>query len=336
MKLVPERAGPHQPLPATSARVPGSIRRTSTLDFRRDEGLEGAVRLDARSRDLLTRADGTPDVLGAASLVGTIDWSTRTLTSIESDPAARGLSDLVGAPTAAGFRARLAAAVPDEIAARSLLHLLLDDLPGAELVSGYALQRAGTYGAMPVTEEGLAVMVDLCAGWAGDATLFEVVRNDGVIATPMGPPAPQIERDDDPLGWHVIEPLGAHGSRRRRCLDLAPKEDPDVWRFAAHFRDSHMDDAGAETVVHEYTVDGSVDATSRRLLDAQAAARVLPWVECPGAVPSAAGMAGTPLADLRHRVRREMRGVHTCTHLNDTMRTIADLDVLVDALVDAT
>ena len=46
-------------------------------------------------------------------------------------------------------------------------------------------------------------------------------------------------------------------------------------------------------------------------------------------------MAGTSLADLRHRVRKEMRGVHTCTHLNDTMRAIADLDVLLGVVVPA-
>ena len=330
MRLVPERAGPHDPLPTTPTRMPGSIRRTSTLDFRRPQGIEGPVRLDARARDLLTLADGSAEVLTTATLSGTIDWSTRTLVDVESDPVTPALADLVGGSVASGFRARLAVAVPEHVAARTLLHLLLDDLPGAELVSGYALQRAGSYGDMPVTEESMAGMVDLCAGWAGDATLLEIVRSEGLIATPMGPPAPRIERDDDPVGWHEIDALGPHSSRRRRRLDLMPTDDPGVWRFAAHFRDSHMDDAGNETVVHEYTVAGTVDTATRRLVEAEAAARVLPWVECPGAVPSAATMAGASLADLRHRVRKEMRGVHTCTHLNDTMRAIADLDVLLE------
>ncbi len=330
MRLVPERAGPHDPLLLTPRRAPGSVRRTSTLDFRRDEGLAGSVRLDARARDLFSRLDGTTEELATATVAGTIDWATRTLAEISSEPDVAGVDDLVGAPIASGFRARLAAALPDQVAARSLLHLLLDDLPGAELVSGYALQRAGTYGSMVVTEESMAGMVDLCAGWAGDATLFQVVRGEGVIATPMGPPAPRIERNDDPVGWHETDPLGPHSSRRRRSLDLVPTDDPEVWRFVAHFRDSHMDDERIETVVHEYTVDGTVDAPTRRLLDAQATARVLPWVECPGAVPSAAGLAGTTLGELRHRVRMEMRGVHTCTHLNDTMRAIADLDALLE------
>ena len=268
MRLVPERAGPHEPLLSTTRRAPGSIRRTSTLDFSREQGLGGPVRLDARAHDLLTRVDGTPDALATATLSGTIDWSTRTLVDVESDPVTPTLADLVGGSVASGFRARMAVAVPEQVAARSLLHLLLDDLPGAELVSGYALQRAGSYGDMPVDEESMAGMVDLCAGWAADATLFQVVRRDGLIATPMGPPAPRIERDDDPLGWHTTEPLGPHASRRRRCLDLAPTDDPGVWRFGAHFRDSHMGDDGVETVVHEYTVDGTVDAA-----DASAARR---------------------------------------------------------------
>ena len=335
MRLVPDRAGPHEPLLTTAPRVAGSVRRTSTLDFNRDEGLDGPVRLDARARDLLTGAGSAPEVLAATTLSATLDWATRSIVAIHSEPPEPALSQLVGASVASRFRARLAADLPDQVAARSLLHLLLDDLPGAELVSGYGLQRAGLYGQMEVTEEGLAGMVDLCAGWASDATLFEVVRGDGLIATPMGPAAPRIERDDDPLGWHATEQLGPHASRRRRCLDLAPTDDPDVWRFGAHFRDSHMDDEGVETVVHEYTVEGAVDPSTRRLRDARATARVLPWVECPGAVPSASDLDGTALSELRHRVRVEMRGVHTCTHLNDTMRAIADLDVLLGAVVPA-
>jgi hypothetical protein len=37
-----------------------------------------------------------------------------------------------------------------------------------------------------------------------------------------------------------------------------------------------------------------------------------------------------PLSELRERVRGEFVGTSTCTHLNDTLRAIADLDALLD------
>jgi hypothetical protein len=58
--------------------------------------------------------------------------------------------------------------------------------------------------------------------------------------------------------------------------------------------------------------------------------RVLPWQECPGAIGSATRVRGMTLRELRARVRGEFVGTGTCTHLNDTLRCIADLDALLD------
>ena len=63
-----------------------------------------------------------------------------------------------------------------------------------------------------------------------------------------------------------------------------------------------------------------------------AEARVLPWMECPEAVASAARVVGMPVGELRHRVRRELVGVSTCTHLNDTLRSLDDLAGLIPSL----
>jgi hypothetical protein len=52
-------------------------------------------------------------------------------------------------------------------------------------------------------------------------------------------------------------------------------------------------------------------------------------MECPGAVGSAHRLAGMPLSELRPWVRRELTGVSTCTHLNDTLRSLADVTVLL-------
>jgi hypothetical protein len=55
-------------------------------------------------------------------------------------------------------------------------------------------------------------------------------------------------------------------------------------------------------------------------------------MECPGAVASAGRLVGMRLAELRTWVRREMTGASTCTHLNDTLRSLADVSALVSAL----
>jgi hypothetical protein len=58
--------------------------------------------------------------------------------------------------------------------------------------------------------------------------------------------------------------------------------------------------------------------------------QVLPWQECPGAIGSAARVRGMTLSELRGRIRSEFVGTSTCTHLNDTLRAIGDLDALLD------
>ena len=113
--------------------------------------------------------------------------------------------------------------------------------------------------------------------------------------------------------------------RRFRRLDLRP-----AGEFDAHFRDSHVDGDGDETIVHEYTVEGSIDASTRTVTSVAANVRVLPWQECPGAIGSAARIQGMTLSEIRDRVRGEFVGTSTCTHLNDTLRAIADLDALLD------
>jgi hypothetical protein len=124
---------------------------------------------------------------------------------------------------------------------------------------------------------------------------------------------------------HAVEPLRAHGMRRLRRLDLNPDDG-----FSAHFRDSHVDGDGVETIVHEYTVVGELDTSTRTVTSVDASVQVLPWQECPGAIGSAARVAGMTLADMRARIRTEFVGTSTCTHLNDTLRALADLDALLN------
>lgn len=330
MLFLPEAAGPQDPLGATPPRPPGSVRRTSSIDTTRPDGLRRGSVVDARARDLLTARDGSARVVGEAAFGGRIG-RTGELEEAEARPPAA-VEGLVGARVGAGFRARVAEALPAERDGATLLHLLLDDLTGATLVSGYALQRAGMLGGIGV-RPGM-VREDICAGWAHEASMMTAIRERGEIPVPMGPPAPDLAGSDDPLGWHPMADLPPHGMRRRRRLDLvAPAPGGGGgWLVDAHFRDSHVDPEGGETVVHEYTVAGEVDPAAGVVVAMAAVARVLPWTECPGAVASAGRLAGMALGDLRTQVRRELVGRTTCTHLNDTLRALADLPALAGAL----
>lgn len=335
MLRLPEAAGPSDPARSTPARQPGSVRRTSSIDTSRPDGLRSDLVVDARARDLRTAPDGTAVVESEAVLRAQIDGATHQLAWIETTPEVPALGALLGVLVGPGFRRQVDEAVPEEREAGTLLYLLLDDLPGATLVSGYALQRAGAFDEVPaerVAELSTEFLSrdDLCAGWAHDATMMVSIRATGNIPVPVGPPAPVLEPDDDPWSWHAMAPMAPHGMRRRRRLDVLPPLVPGgEHRLDVHFRDSHADEEGVESVVHEYSVTGTVDGPAGRVVDVVAQAHVLPWMECPGAVGSAHRLAGMPLSELRPWVRRELTGVSTCTHLNDTLRSLADVTVLL-------
>jgi DUF2889 family protein len=308
MPFVTDIVGPQSPVQTWPPLVPGAVRRTSTIDTHPAGTAESEV--DLRARDF--SADVLDEVRVRAHL------TDRVIDDIDD-----GLEVLVGSRVGPGFRSTVGRLFPDEAERGSLLHLLLDDWVGAALVSGYAVQHAAiTRGIEEKLGPGVADhMAGICAGFASDASLVPYAKRNGTIPSVHGPIAPPL----DLAGMHTVEPLRAHGMRRFRRLDLGPDGS-----FSAHFRDSHVDGDGVETIVHEYTVVGSVDTSTRTITSVEANVQVLPWQECPRAIGSAARVAGMSLSDMRSRIRGEFVGTSTCTHLNDTLRELADLDALLD------
>jgi Protein of unknown function (DUF2889) len=342
MDVLPDAAGPQDAVTTTTPRRSGSIRRTTNIDTLRPDGVRADSVVDARARDLRTNLDGTSDVVAEATLHARIS-PTRELLSLSTSPEIPALQGLLGASVGPGFRSRVNRIVTDGCEDGSLLYLLLDDLPGATLVSGYALVRAafdeGTpfdrsrpvSPAAPATGPfpDFGAQDDICAGWAHDGTMLVHVRDTGSLPVTLGPPAPVLEDDGDPLSWHIMADLPPHAVRRRRRLDLlVPPEGEKEHAIDLHFRDSHMDGQGRETIMHEYTMSGVVDLAVGRIGSVSARAHVLPWVECPAALASAQRVDGMDLAALRNRVRKEFVGRSTCTHLNDSLRSLADVTAL--------
>jgi hypothetical protein len=326
MPFVSDIVGPQQPVQTWPPLHTGALRRTSTIDTHPAGTQKSDVELLAR--DAVARPGDTVDVLGQFCVRAHL--TDRVIDDIASNPHERRLAQLVGNRVGPGFRATVGKLLPEQVQRASLLHLLLDDWVGASLVSGYGVQHAAiTLGIEEKMPPGTADnMAGICSGFAPDASLVAYTRRNGTIPSVHGPVAPPLIPPGDD-GLHAVEPLQPHGMRRLRRLDLLPVDACPVG-FDAHFRDSHVDGDGVETIVHEYTVAGSVDTSTRTITSVTADVRVLPWQECPGAIGSATRVEGMALSELRGRIRGEFVGTSTCTHLNDTLRAIADLDALLD------
>jgi DUF2889 family protein len=323
--------GVHEATTGNPPRRPRSARRTTSIDMSRDEGSLDPVYLNGFARDLRTAADGTVTELGSATLSATIELIARVVRHVEVTPPVAATSRLAGAPAMSGFRAAADKAAPELRHARDLRYTLLDDIPVATLISGHALSASNMLG--DVTKSGYLPVADQCAGFASGGQLLTSLEEGGSV-TPTGPDAPDLDHGDDPWAWHRVPALPRHGMRRRRRIDAYADSAGRVG-IDAMFRDTYVRSDGVETIIHEYTLDAVVDAETGIIVESRATPRVLPWQECPKAVASAARTTGMTLPELHFRVRQELSGTSTCTHLNDLLRSVADAEALIRLVKEA-
>jgi hypothetical protein len=145
-------------------------------------GADGGLTLAGAARD----ADGTGATCRAE--VGT----DRNLATLVADPGVPGSGRLIGRLVGRGFRA----AVDGLCEPGTLASVLLCELPVAALLSGYGSLYTGRFPS-PMSDEFLAGLpVDICAGWAGSASMVVRIRDERSIPTPGGPVSPG---DDDPV-----------------------------------------------------------------------------------------------------------------------------------------
>ena len=333
------RQGPHHPTTATPARRPGSVRRTTAITSTRPDGLQGLLRQHGLGRDVVTAADGDASVAAESETHLVTEYTQGMLVrELDVTPAVTGADAFVGARAGGGFRKVLD--LQSGAPRGSLPYLLLDDVPGSTLVSGMAMSIAADEGAVDldswrdrVTKTKIRLQqADICAGWQTGGTLLANLE-DGRPPVLLGPDAPDITDPADPLGWVVFDPLPAYGTRRIRRLDVWRDQSSDgVVHVDGFFRDSCSDGEANETVVHEYTVDVTVDPDTMVITACTAEPRVLPWLECPQAIGSAGRLVGWVVDDLRPEARTKLVGPSTCTHLNDVLRGLEDVHWLADLL----
>jgi hypothetical protein len=320
--------GVHEPTRDTPARRPRSVRRTSSIDMTRSDGSFDPVYLRGAARDLWTAADGSAHELRHVGLTATAEMVARVIRNIETDPPIEGIARLVGAPAMGGFRTAADAVAPELRERRDLLYTLIDDIPVATLISGHALSASGALGKL--SGGGYRPLTDQCAGFAADGPIV-ALYDSGDMPVVMGPIAPRLESQQDPEAWHQLDDLPLHGMRRRRRLDVSASTGSQIL-VDAMFRDTYVRTDAQETIVHEYTLTAAVDTETSVIADSRAVAQVLPWQECPNAMESAARITGMTLQELHFRVRNELTGTSTCTHLNDLLRSVADAIALIPIL----
>jgi hypothetical protein len=270
---------------------------------------------------VVTGVDGTPHVAALAGLGARIDAGR--VAWLETTPGVAGLDALVGQSAGAGFRRMARELVPGR--EDEPLGLLLDDLPVAVLISGYAMLRSGAIsGPVGPMADPAGRMRDLCSGWRSDGTMVVSIERGEGVPVPELAPAPDLGRDDDPLAVEALADLPVGSLRRRRRIDVLPGEPVPV---EATFRDSFRAVEG-EGVLHEYVVRATCESGGR-LSSIEAEPRVLPWVECPAAAAHVALLVGTEAGDLARRVPATLTGLSSCTHLNDLLRSLSCLPRLI-------
>lgn len=314
------------PASAPSRRRAPSVRRTTTIDIHHPEGVWGPLELRCRGRDLAIRSARVTETVSEVGVDLVVDYFSGALIGAAlGHPAASGLEGCVGLSAVRGFR-RWVSENQSEGRLTGLVGALLDDVPGAALISNAAIRRVDP-------ERGAALsgsMVNVCAGWVAGGTLDTQTRN-GQPPRGDGPRAEPWDNASDPKAWHRLVPLIPGNMRRQRCSDIFLGDEPGTIEIDAAFRDSYQEAHGAITVIHEYGVRGAVSSDGV-LLWLVAVPRVLPAPECPAAAASAARLVGRDLIGVAAEVRGHFSGLSTCTHLNDCFAQLSDLAALIRIL----
>jgi hypothetical protein len=287
--------------------------------------LEGLVTARGQGRDLLTTSSDATSTLAETAVEAQVDFRDGRIARIDADPALPHGQTLVGASAYSGFRRTVGALIPDDLAAHTVRYQVVDDLPIALLLSGRVVRAEG----IGLGEPGRMPPTDVCAGWVAGGFAVHGFSELGPPLT-IGPRAGALSRPDDADSWHPLDPSVAHSTRRQRRLDVWIEDG--IAMVDTAMQDSFVDRNGAETAVHQYGVRATVDLVTRRFVSVAAVPGRLPFPECPSAASTADRLVGGPTTGLRDWVSASLTGPATCTHLNDSLRSLEGVGALLDHL----
>ncbi|MCC7274524.1 MAG: DUF2889 domain-containing protein [Alphaproteobacteria bacterium] len=325
LETLPPVRGPmgHAPL-----RRLHSVRRTTSIDVTWPDGRDGAMHFDSRGRDIRTGAAAEDvTVVQADSYTASIGRD-RALLTLEVSPGRAFAATLIGCRGGGHLRAALKKALPEDAARSTPLYLLLDDVSGASLIANWAWSRWVDFNAHPPAHmREMPSMEGVCTGFRpgssslnGDGTTRFSDRSQDVTLLP---------HPDDPAGWHEMPFTTEVTLRRSRRID--------VWvdglvHIDAMFQDSATKPQGGRAAIHEYHLTATADPQSGRILSVEATPRVLPYVECPGAVLNIHRVKAMRLEALRDEVPVLLAKTEGCTHLNDALRALTCVPAMLEEL----
>jgi len=327
MIKAPANPSGHSPL-----RPAGSIRRTTTIDTMWPDGYGQPMAMTGTGRDYLTPLDGAPGQELALDQFRLMSSSMREILAVEVEPHRANIDRLIGCRAGRQSRTVLAELLADEREAGTPLFQLLDDFAGASLVAGWAWRLWVKDWDALIAKNGKPKhigkggnMEGVCAGFVPGASSLNAdgsPRNDIQSMAAV----PSLVHPDDPDGWHFLSEQKGCAMRRARRIDIWVE---DVVQIDIGFQDSANAPGGGRIAVHEYRVRATADPESLALMSIDVDPRILPYRECPAASPNASKMIGVKLGDLREIVLEQLRGTVGCTHLNDVLRSMADVPQLL-------
>lgn len=241
-----------------------------------------------------------------------------------------GSPEFVGRAAGKGFRASLAPLTGAGPTAR-LLRRLLWDLPISMQVAGQTalLDHDAARTEVVLSRRG----TDQCSGWRADGEMMrQVDRNAAVLVMPLGPTTAEESIAEH---WQPDLPaLRPMATRRSRVLSVGRSDARGRRPVTVRFRDSYADPDGVSRALHEWTVRTELAGHGDDVRFAAFVAEPgrLPWVECPIASTSALRLSGRAPGGVEQAVGADFLGISTCTHLNDTLRSLAGLPDLIAEL----
>lgn len=335
--IAPRNSSGHAPL-----RRPNSVRRTTSIDVTWPAGQHSSMHLAGQARDIYTNTENQlPRVLRHDRFTANLS-PERIIEQISSEPPRPALQQLIGAKCGNAFRKELSQALHQEQEQGTPLYALLDDLAGTSLISSWAWSRWEKNKTVEVTEpdnlssseiaeqararqEHTDRFENVCIGFrSGSNALlnFSHTEQNCQIVKPLPHP-------EDPEGWHTMADHSVVSMRRARRIDMWQEENIHI---DAMFQDSGSLPGGGRAAVHEYTLQLEVDAKALTITAIDVEPRVLPFPECPAAKTNVNRLLGASLYDLRTTVLEKLRREAGCTHLNDALRSLAELPTLLPAI----
>lgn len=316
---------------ASSHRLPlGAVRRTSSLQSQWSIDTGQFVPIIGRVRDIKALANGQFATLGEDCIEARLSFEGR-LVSLTGNRCQTQLSSFADLRPGGEMRKAMAVVMPGETNAATRLHRLLDDLGGAAFMSYTAWLGWG--GMRAYTERtGMRApdqrdVTNVCISYAAGAPSIGA-NGRGREEISRKPEAPAAVGFGDSQAFHAVAEHKGPNEWRLRRTDVWAEGDAlfvDAW-----FQDSCglFSNLNRRRIFHEYCLSATVDRTSLTLQSVDVTPIVLPYPTCETAPATAARMVGHRVAELRLLAPAQLRGAAGCTHLNDMLRSLIDIEAL--------